>query len=143
LFAVRFPKRLLELTEPETIKKLNLEGSLSNKVIEANTALFHEFTERTKSNNLKTHIGLAETHQFSKKFDLIFSVGMLGYVLNTEQAVKNTLKHLAPKGEAFLVFRNRYNPMTSQFINQIRKLGFSVEPMNKGRVRTAYRFQKN
>jgi len=135
-------KQLLELKEPELIKELNLEGPPSAKVIKANTALFHKFKERTESNNLRTHVGLAETHQFSKKFDLIFSVGMFGYSLNTEQAVKNTLNHLASNGEAFLVFRNRYNPMKPEFAAELKRLGFSIEPMKKGRQRTAYRFKR-
>ncbi len=68
---------------------------------------------------------------------------MLGYALNTEQAVKNILRQLAPNGEAFLVFRNRHNPMASDFIAKIQKLGFSIKPMKKGTQRTAYRFERD
>jgi len=60
------------------------------------------FRKRVKENKLSIHTGLAETHSYGAKFDLVFSVQSLMYSSVPNQALENTLNHLNKGGEAYL-----------------------------------------
>jgi SAM-dependent methyltransferase len=57
-----------------------------------------------KKSKINFHTGLAETHSYGKKFDLIFSVNTFQYFINKKLALINTLNHLKNGGQAYLHF---------------------------------------
>jgi SAM-dependent methyltransferase len=96
---------------PEKIDEIKerLDGTegLSNRArlkLELRKTDSAAFYSRAKATGIVTHAGLAETHDYGRKFDLIFSVYSLMYAMEPRMALANTLNHLKVGGEAFLEF---------------------------------------
>ncbi|MCX6802330.1 MAG: hypothetical protein NT067_04425 [Candidatus Diapherotrites archaeon] len=90
------PKKWSEESEKMRVplRHLEWEGALRQ--------MNREFHERIKAKELTVHTGLAETHDYGKKFDLIFSVETIRRSINPVKALVNTLGQLAAGGEAFI-----------------------------------------
>lgn len=95
------PNQVKKLEKKPEIKKAYPTGS-RNFFIKRMEKKRKKFHQRIKEKNIKVHTGLAETHSFEKKFDLIFSVQCFRYTIKPMLALKNTLNHLKKGGEAFL-----------------------------------------
>jgi len=96
---------------------------------------------------LKTHVGLAETYKWGKlKFDLIFSTQAMIHAINPEQALKNTLSHLALNGEAFIEIHPSQNSLKKrEMISWLEKKGIEVKTIKEPEIeddKIAYKFTR-
>ncbi len=117
-------KKRLSLKEKNWLKLLEVQGE--------------KFRERTGKSGIKVHTGLAETHDYKKKFDLIFSSEALLYAVNPVQALENSLNHLKTGGEAFLHFGINNPLKKKQVTERLMAQGIEVTPLGKW----AYHFTK-
>jgi len=96
------------------------------------------FEKRINEGGLNVHVGLAETHSYGKKFDLIFSVHSLTYAVAPMRALINSLNHLRLGGEAFIHFGINDPLKKKETILFLQQRGFAVEKLGRG----AYHFTK-
>jgi SAM-dependent methyltransferase len=82
-----------------------------------------EFHRRVRRHNIKVHVGLAETHDYGKKYDLIFSVAAFSKS-DVRQALRNTLAHLKEGGEAYLEFGRQ--EITQDDLRWLERRGIDV-----------------
>jgi SAM-dependent methyltransferase len=104
----------ITLARPLTVKQLErLERNLKEKKaltenvkehIERLKKLREEFERRVRKSNIKVRVGAVEIYDFGKKYDIIFSVGMIVHSNNPWQALENLLNHLKKGGKAYINF---------------------------------------
>ncbi|GEM_PF-4351674 len=118
------PKKLEEIIEalPKSMgkKRRAREAKLIKSIINDSK----NFRNRTRKHSIKVHTGLAETHKYGKKYDLIFSVSaFLG--TDVHRATMNTLAHLRKGGEAYIEFGQQR--LTKEEKEELRRNGIEVK----------------
>ena len=101
------PRKLEEMIDalPKSMGKKR--RAREAKLIKSIMADSKHFRNRAKKHKIVVHTGLAETHDYGKKYDLIFSVSaFLG--TDVHRATMNTLAHLREGGEAYIEFGPRH-----------------------------------
>jgi SAM-dependent methyltransferase len=96
------------------------------------------FWERVKKHRLKVHVGLAETHKYEQKYDLIFSTTTFVHAVDVGRVLINTLNHLAEGGEAYIQCGSR-NPLNIASVHRWLK-NKNIEVVKLGRG--VYLFRK-
>jgi len=97
--------------------------------------------EREKKNELDVRVGLAETYQFGKKFDLIFSHWAFDYMVDSGKAFRNVLEHLAPGGEAFISFSANETVVLKNRV-WLAKQGIGIKKLGRKNNRNCFRFYR-
>jgi len=114
LFGEKLELEGITLARPLTVKqlerlekKLKEEKALTENAkehIERLKKLREEFERRVREADIKVRVGAVESYKFGKKYDVIFSVGMIVHSSNPWQALENLLNHLKKGGRAYINF---------------------------------------
>lgn len=98
------PKQLEKLKEKSEERRGFALSEEEKKNFTKIKKLSEAIRRRVKKGGIKVHIGFAETHNYGKKFDLIFSAEAFVHMINPFQALENTLNHLKAGGQAYISF---------------------------------------
>ncbi len=98
------PEKLEQLRKKVEAERKRPLDEEEKRVFEEVKQASMKIRERIKKHGIKVHIGLAETHKYREKYDLIFSTETFVHTINPLQALENTLNHLKRGGEAYINF---------------------------------------
>jgi len=108
------------------LKKLEIEGG--------------RFHTRAKEGEITVHTGMAETHDYGRKYDLVFSVESIMHTVNPLMVLTNTINHLKAGGDAYLhtgIGRTLRDKRTISFLEaqgvRVERLGHSAYHLQKTR----------